>query len=90
MNRFISPDNATFPVSLWDTQTSNEQQQWLTLSQGEIDRKYTQSSANYFSECIKTLRIPRPYEGMNIAQITGLTEAQISTLKMLGAVDRES
>ncbi|MGG6297235.1 hypothetical protein ACQ4M4_22815 [Leptolyngbya sp. AN02str] len=33
------------------------------------------------------LRIPRPYEEMAIAHITGLTPAQIFTLKMLGATD---
>ncbi|HCA97349.1 MAG TPA: hypothetical protein DEP38_22900 [Cyanobacteria bacterium UBA9226] len=35
--------------------------------------------------CIKTLRIPPPYQGMNIAGVTGLTEVQISSLKTLGA-----
>jgi WD40 repeat protein len=40
-----------------------------------------------FGECFKTLRIPRPYEGMDITDVTGLTEAQKSTLKMLGAID---
>ncbi len=39
------------------------------------------------SSCSQILRIPRPYEGMAIAQVTGLTNAQKSTLKMLGAVD---
>ncbi len=39
-------------------------------------------------ECIKTLRPPRPYEGMNITGVTGLTLAQKATLKALGAVDR--
>jgi WD40 repeat protein/DNA-binding CsgD family transcriptional regulator len=34
---------------------------------------------------VNTLRIPRPYEGMNIANVTGLTDGQISTLKELGA-----
>ena len=34
----------------------------------------------------KTLRADRPYEGMNINHITGLTEATIETLKALGAV----
>jgi WD40 repeat protein len=34
-----------------------------------------------------TLRIPRPYEAMTIAQVTSLTPAQIATLKMLGAKD---
>jgi WD40 repeat protein/SpoVK/Ycf46/Vps4 family AAA+-type ATPase len=38
-------------------------------------------------ECVKILRSPRPYEGMNIAGITGITEAQQATLKALGAVD---
>jgi WD40 repeat protein len=90
MNRFISPKDAAFPVSLWNTRTSSERQYGLTLCEGEIDRKYTQSSPDYFSKCIKTLRISRPYEGMNIAQVTGLTEAQISTLKMLGAVESRS
>ncbi|MEC4812320.1 MAG: NB-ARC domain-containing protein [Scytonema sp. PMC 1069.18] len=38
-------------------------------------------------ECLKTLRILRPYEGMNITNATGLTEAQKVTLLALGAVD---
>ncbi len=38
-------------------------------------------------KCLKTLRVPRPYEGMNISDIQGLTEAQRSTLKALGAVE---
>ena len=37
-------------------------------------------------EC-QTLRNPRPYEGMNIAGVTGLAEAQKATLKTLGAVE---
>lgn len=36
---------------------------------------------------IQTLRVPRPYEGMAIAQTTGLTTAQRATLKMLGAIE---
>ncbi|MEW6494938.1 MAG: NB-ARC domain-containing protein [Cyanobacteriota bacterium] len=39
--------------------------------------------------CIRTLRAKRPYEGMNITGVTGLTEAQKATLKALGAVERE-
>nr|WP_309228868.1 hypothetical protein [Microcoleus sp. FACHB-831] len=38
-------------------------------------------------ECLQTLRSDRPYEGMNIAGVTGLTEATVATLKALGAVD---
>lgn len=38
-------------------------------------------------KCLKVLKSDRPYEGMNIAGVTGLTEAQKVTLKALGAVD---
>ncbi|MEG4215112.1 NB-ARC domain-containing protein [Microcoleus sp. Pol14C6] len=38
-------------------------------------------------ESVGNLRSPRLYEGMNIAGVTGLTDAQISTLKALGAVE---
>lgn len=38
-------------------------------------------------EPLQTLRIPGPYEGMNIANTTGLSEAQKGTLKALGAVE---
>lgn len=37
-------------------------------------------------ECLQTFRPDRPYEEMNIAGVTGLTEAQQATLKALGAV----
>lgn len=39
-------------------------------------------------QCIKTLRGDRLYEGMNIAGVTGLTEAQKATLRSLGAIHR--
>ena len=38
-------------------------------------------------QCISTLRPDRPYEGMNITGIKGLTLAQIEVLKQLGAVE---
>ena len=41
-------------------------------------------------DCLKTLRADRPYEGMNITGVTGLTEAQKATLKALGAVEHSS
>ena len=40
-------------------------------------------------ECIKTLRAPKPYQSMNITGVTGLTTAQQTTLKLLGAVERD-
>jgi WD40 repeat protein len=39
-------------------------------------------------ECLQTLRANRPYEGMNITGVSGLTEAQKITLKALGAIER--
>ncbi|MBW4591655.1 MAG: pentapeptide repeat-containing protein [Brasilonema angustatum HA4187-MV1] len=38
-------------------------------------------------ECLKTLIATRPYEGMNIKGVTGLTESQKKTLKELGAIE---
>ena len=38
-------------------------------------------------KCLKTLKSDRPYERMNITGVKGLTEAEISTLKALGAVE---
>lgn len=37
--------------------------------------------------CIKNLIVPGPYEGMNISGATGLTQAQKTTLKVLGAIE---
>lgn len=37
---------------------------------------------------LKTLKTDRPYEGMKIKGVTGLTEAQKATLKALGAVEK--
>jgi len=36
-------------------------------------------------KCIKNIRIPKPYEGMNIKGTFGLTEAALETLRVLGA-----
>jgi WD40 repeat protein len=41
-------------------------------------------------DCVRTLRSDRPYEGMNITGVTGITDAQKATLKALGAVESES
>ncbi|NDJ15753.1 hypothetical protein [Myxacorys almedinensis] len=37
-------------------------------------------------ECIRTIRISRPYEGMRITGATGLTDAQKASLVDLGAI----
>ncbi len=38
-------------------------------------------------ECLKILKSDRPYENMNITGVTGLTECEKATLKVLGAVE---
>ena len=38
-------------------------------------------------ECLNVLKTKKPYEGLNIAGVTGLTDAQKLTLKALGAID---
>nr|RNJ69058.1 MAG: NACHT domain-containing protein [Leptolyngbya sp. IPPAS B-1204] len=39
-------------------------------------------------QCLNILRADRPYEGMNITGTTGLTKAQKTSLKALGAVEQ--
>jgi WD40 repeat protein len=41
-------------------------------------------------ECLKTLRGDRPYEGMNITGVTGITNAQKLTLQALGAIAEDA
>ncbi|MDJ0696226.1 WD40 repeat domain-containing protein [Mastigocoleus sp. MO_188.B34] len=38
-------------------------------------------------ECVKTLRIPKLYQGMTVEGVSGLTEATLTTLKVLGATE---
>ncbi|MEZ4717308.1 MAG: WD40 repeat domain-containing protein [Caldilineaceae bacterium] len=37
--------------------------------------------------CLRTLWLPRPYEGMHIGGVTGLSPARVAELRALGAVD---
>ena len=41
-------------------------------------------------KCLNVLQAPRPYENMNIQGVTGLTEAQKTTLSILGAINRSN
>ncbi len=68
-------------IKLWDVETG-ESTSRLGL---EPDRRVK----NPPRECVKTMRIDRPYEGMNIKNATGLTTPQKNALKSLGAVERE-
>jgi WD40 repeat protein len=38
-------------------------------------------------QCLRILKSDRPYEGMNITGVTGISEAQKATLQALGAIE---
>jgi WD40 repeat protein len=38
-------------------------------------------------DCLRILKVDAPYEGMNISGVTGLTNAQKETLRVLGATE---
>jgi len=71
---------------IWTVAFSSDGQILASSSQDETTKLWDVKTGR----CLKTLRIDRPYEGMNITGVTGLTDAQKSTLKALGAVDTNS
>lgn len=40
--------------------------------------------------CLKTLKILKPYQGMNISEIKGLTDTEKQNLVALGAINSSS
>ncbi|MDZ8050387.1 MAG: NB-ARC domain-containing protein [Aulosira sp. ZfuCHP01] len=89
-------------VKLWDTQTGEclntlqGHSHWIWAmafhphgkilasgSQDETIRVWDVTTG----ECLQILRSPRPYENLNIQGVTGLSNAQKATLKILGAVE---
>jgi WD40 repeat protein len=100
----LAISSADSTVTLWDMQTRKRLKtltghtDWvLSLdfnAQGEILASSSAAETirlwdTETGECLKILRADRPYEGMNITGVTGLTAAQKMTLKALGAVDCE-
>ncbi|AFZ17987.1 WD40 domain-containing protein [Allocoleopsis franciscana] len=68
---------------IWSVAFSRDGQTLISGSQDETVKIWNVKTG----ECLKTLRAARPYEGMNITGVTGLTEAQKTMLKTLGAVE---
>jgi WD40 repeat protein len=64
------------------TSLESDQQYIYTGSLDETIKRWDLAAAN----CLATWKIRRPYEGMKIDKIQGLTDAQKSTLKALGAI----
>ena len=88
-------------IKLWDSRTGECLQTWQGHSDivnsvaFSPDGKTLASSSGdgtiklwdvKTGECLKMLIGERPYEGMNITGVTGLTDAEKATLKALGAV----
>ncbi|NMG05524.1 NB-ARC domain-containing protein [Brasilonema sp. UFV-L1] len=89
-------------VKLWDVstgkcwQTLSAHASWIwsvafspdgkALASGGQDETIKLWDVNR-GECLGTLRSKRPYEGMRLTKAQGLTQAQLITLKGLGAVE---
>ncbi|MEB3216716.1 MAG: NB-ARC domain-containing protein [Nostocales cyanobacterium 94392] len=101
-NRILASCSDDGTVKLWDAHTGNhirtlsghDKAVWAVaispdnniLASGSED----QTIKLWFlktGECIQTLRCIRPYEGMNIHNIIGLTTPEKTVLKSLGAVE---
>ncbi len=91
-------------VRLWETRSGKSlhtlqgHSHWVTSVAFSPDDK-TLASSSYdgtiklwdirTGECFKTLRSDRPYERMIITGVTGVTDAQKATLRVLGAIEDE-
>ncbi len=102
--RILSSGSGDHTIKLWDISNGKCLKTLRGHSQRVLSVTFNLSGQNLISssedetlriwdvstgESIKMLRSKRLYEGMNIANVTGLTEATISTLKTLGAIECE-
>ncbi|MEH2254575.1 MAG: hypothetical protein V7K33_34875 [Nostoc sp.] len=71
---------------MWSLSLSPDEQTLLSGSQDETINCWDIATG----ECWTTLRPARPYEGTIITEVKGLTEAEMSPLKALGAVEVNS
>jgi len=101
-SRILATSCQDYTVKLWDVSTGECRRTfsghtgWLwsiafcsdnqTLASGSEDETIRLWNVT-IGECLKTLKAKKPYECMNIAGVTGLTKATITTLELLGAVD---
>ncbi|MBD1867442.1 pentapeptide repeat-containing protein [Cyanobacteria bacterium FACHB-471] len=98
--RFLASGGDDQTIRLWDLQTGHclhildEHSGWVRSVVFSSDGQILFSGSNdrtiklwdvETGRCISTLTVDRLYEGMNIQGATGLTVAQKSTLKALGA-----
>ena len=90
-------------IRLWNLQTGcclhvlHEHTSWVTSVSFSPDGQFLISGSDdrtlkvwdvATGRCIQTWRVDRLYEGMNIQGVRGLTNAQATTLKALGAISQ--
>lgn len=87
-------------IRLWDTQTGcfrvltgHTDRIWSVCYSPQLDVLFSCGEDETIKlwdicalQCIKTLRIPKPYEGMNINGVSGLNSATLQSLRVLGAI----
>ncbi|MEH2172886.1 NB-ARC domain-containing protein [Nostoc sp.] len=71
---------------VWSVAFSPDNQTLASSSTDDTIRLWNVSA----SECLKILKPKKLYEGTNIQEVTGITGATISVLKLLGAVTSEN
>ncbi|MEO1394928.1 MAG: NB-ARC domain-containing protein [Cyanobacteria bacterium J06634_5] len=100
--QWIASGSADHTVRLWATQsgelihtlTGHTNSVWSVafspdgkhLASGSDDKTIKLWEVNT-GACVNTLKNKEPYEGMNIAGVSGLTESELSTLEQLGALN---
>ncbi|GAB4148925.1 MAG: NB-ARC domain-containing protein [Cyanobacteria bacterium J069] len=100
-NGWLATGGSDRTINVWDLETSRllrslrGHQEWIyDIQMDVINQRLISSSGDETirlwdiatGECLKILRSDRPYEGMNITGVTGLTPAQKASLKVLGAI----
>lgn len=101
-NGWLATGGSDRTINIWDLETHHllrsleGHQEWIfDIQMNARNQRLISSSADETirlwdittGECLKILRSDRPYEGMNIANVRGLSDAQKATLKTLGAID---
>jgi WD40 repeat protein len=67
---------------VWEVAFTTDALQVISGSQDGTIRMWDVATG----ECTRSLRARRPYEGMDITNVTGVAEAQQASLKLLGAI----
>lgn len=70
---------------IWSVQVSRQGQILVSGSNDQAIQIWDVASG----ECLQSLKTDKPYHGMNITGVRGITSAQKLTLKALGAIDQQ-